>query len=164
MLSECKWNIVRLPDSYVVSAYNPISKSNITTRIPKFVSDGNQHTNLKDMAMSYIPGLVHSVDAATIRLIIYYVFKDCHYTIVTCHDSVQYHPNYECSLQEAIRLVYNKHLNVNIVEDLIVKPGIAHCGDVQDLSKHLEALESSYGSLNMKSVEVECESMYPLES
>lgn len=67
-------------------------------------------------ASAFRPGLVHSLDAAVVRLLINSMFEKYGYDINHLHDSIQCHPNFVDSLYQEIKLVYGAIAKVNISE------------------------------------------------
>jgi hypothetical protein len=73
-----------------------------------------QHSLRKRKESAFRPGLVHSLDAAVIRLLINFMFDKHCYNINHLHDSIQCHPNYVDVLYEEIVEIYKHISTVNI--------------------------------------------------
>jgi len=116
------------------------------------------------MGRSFVPGLIHSLDAGVIRLLIYLVYKNSKKTVVTCHDSIQYSPEDECYLQAAVDEVYNQLIPLDFVNDLYFKPSTVNLPDKGELEKKYKEFTETLGDLDKNDLKVDCITMYPYEN
>lgn len=100
------WDII--PTGTITKGYwNPISNKSLAVKIHVPVDSEETIDNVKS---EYVRGLftniVHSIDAAVMRIIIYRMHKRTAYTVNQLHDCVLTHPNYVSSLYQVIEEIY----------------------------------------------------------
>jgi hypothetical protein len=122
------------------------------------------HTSLKRLGLfrSVLPGLVQSIDAGVIRSLISKVYALTSYTIVTCHDSIQYHPEFETALNAAIIKTYD-NFPADPLKDLYFTPSTRNVLNPETLTNKLAEVKKNCGTLCKTEVKVSIQGMYPLE-
>jgi len=95
--SFCTWTIFHNQATKSKSNYNPLTKKHQAIRI--LDNSLKNKINYAKMARSFIPGLIHSIDAGVIRLLIWRTYTKAGKTIVTCNDPIQYHPELENEIE-----------------------------------------------------------------
>lgn len=81
--------------------------------------------DIKKMETSFIPGLIHSIDASIMRFLILKIYYKNNYIINHVHDSVMINPKFVDSLYQSIEEIYTSEcINKNILDEVFIKPSL----------------------------------------
>jgi hypothetical protein len=138
-----KWDYFQVK-SIVRSVYNPSTMHHESFRINVTKLDENNKTMSEKTKhlKSFLPHLIHSIDAAIMRLIIMGIYKKNGYIINHLHDCVILHPNYIDSFQEVITEIYTSEQILHLAKNLLFDP-IKSDLDASTLEK-IEELEKEF--------------------
>lgn len=103
------------------------------------------------------------MDAGFIRLVLGEVYSKSNYMPVSCHDSIQIHPEFDHSLEEAIGRLYSSSFPCQCVKELYFVPSTASCANTSSLKTSLTFLKEIEGDISNAEIKVFLDSMYPLE-
>jgi hypothetical protein len=119
--------------------------------------------DIRKMISSFLPNLIHSMDAAIMRQIISSMLKK-KYIINHLHDSVQTHPNYLDELYESIKEVYSELDSNKIFEKCFEKPmkGLLLSEDYEGFDKLTKEYRNSAEVVKIDD-NFKAENMYPYE-
>jgi len=134
----------------VSSAWVPIKHYHLTNSLDP-----------KKLELSFLPNLIHSVDAFIVRRLCLEVFKSCNYILQHTHDSFSFHPNLMKAVNEAISGSYEgsgSWLKAILIDPL--KQDLEERGNQEGLML-LESFSKELKTLKPEAFEVKYQ--YPLE-
>jgi hypothetical protein len=122
------------------------------------------------MIRSFLPGLIHSIDAAVMRIIINKLYnksgKKC--LIQHIHDAVLIHPNYIDTFYFVINLIYNEE---KILDNLLKKcilnvnlPSMRNDAIRKVLEIYKTVFENSDDNFKIEEVDINPRDMYCFEN
>jgi hypothetical protein len=158
--SVIKWKILKKVDK-IDKFKDPYDDKNfISFRKKQLLFDKIDN---RKMITSFIPGFIHSIDGAVMRMLISEMSKN-NYIINHVHDSIMLHPNYLNKLYEIIKNIYlDKEITNNLVENMFIKPNIELLNEdnkikVLKIFDEFKSLEDNFDINNINT-----RNLYPFE-
>ena len=116
--SRVSWEIFTVTKKSTKDKYvHPISGGYIDYR--RYIAETEKLDQSK-MVRGFIPGFIHSIDAAIMRKILIEVYESINYLIVHLHDSLQFHPNHYEIIIKSIRKVYLDPSLTTVLDDCLL--------------------------------------------
>jgi DNA-dependent RNA polymerase len=121
--SHLSWTIFELEKSSknVIKVKDPLSKKFHSRRIHLL---NTRKTNTGKLKRSFLPGLIHSIDAGVIRILIRVMWLKHKYLINHVHDSVMMHPNYTHLLYSHLTDLYSNGTFDCLLEKTVICPSL----------------------------------------
>ena len=140
---KLRWSFYRTK-SKTRHRYDPVNNTSHSYRykVSTANSEGSFEVDLSAHQIRFLPYLIHSIDAAVLRIFIKKMAEKHEYKINHLHDCVILHPNYVDAFYEEVRELYLSDSMYEIPEKLIFEP---LKNSLSDGSKEkLEELEKEY--------------------
>jgi hypothetical protein len=130
--------------SRVRSAYNSSTMNHESYKIKITKLDENNQTisEINKHVQAFLPHLIHSIDAAIMRLIIKRIHEKTGYIINHLHDCVLIHPNYVNVFYEVISEIYTSKEMMHLAKNLLFDPMKSDLDS--DTLKEVEELEKDF--------------------
>lgn len=154
-------------DLFNKTYYNPVIGKAISYKIYKenprsaLAVEGR----LKSLERSLFPNLIHSIDAAIMRIIITRVYDSSKYRINHLHDCVLIHPNYVDVFYDVVSDIYTEDTLTRLASKLFFEPmteGLASdlCDEIKKIQK---GFEDNMDTIDVTKDKFEPRNMYVLE-
>jgi|JFJP01.1.fsa_nt_gi hypothetical protein len=102
------------------SVYNPSTNEHVSYRLKQVCknSKGDLESNKSMHRKSFLPNIIHSIDAAIMRIIVKKIYDENHYIINQLHDCGLMHPNIAPLFFEKINDIYTSDQMLNMADAL----------------------------------------------
>ena len=143
--STISWTVT--PKTTVNKGYwNPATNTSSTLKINIPVAE-NTYRKAEKQAMSnllrgFMPHLIHSIDAAIMRLTISRIWSKRKYVIGQLHDCFMVHPNHARIVHETLREIYTDGTLTDIANTLYFEPMKEGLND--DAKKQIEGIQKEF--------------------
>jgi DNA-dependent RNA polymerase len=149
------------------SYHNPVTGKTVTYKIytEKNSSDKALKKRIKDLERSLFPNLIHSIDAAIMRIIISKIHKLTNYRINHLHDCVLIHPNFVDTFYDVITEIYTGGYLNDLARRLYFEPMAE--GVSEDVREEIKKIQNKFEN-NMEKIVItkenfESRNMYVLD-
>lgn len=120
----------------------------------------------KECVRTFLPGIIHSLDASIMRMIIKEVFKETGYVVNHVHDCIHFSPCYYSHIIKSIETVYqnsNIHLflDKNVISNLRNNLILEKREGLDILLKDL--MDENFHHIDLKKYKINVKNMYRLE-
>jgi hypothetical protein len=87
----------------------------------------NTEVNKKKQNLTFIVGVIHSIDSAIVRLCVNKMYSRKNYSIQHLHDSFSMHPNFVSEFNECLHYIFTsgEYFNPETLNKLFFNPGLS---------------------------------------